>query len=100
MLHIYPVVLDWIASLKPVIRSVGEHDRNLADQLRRSATSVGLNLAEGMGAVAGNKRKAYRYALQEMREAVMAVDDVHVVAHCAETAEEGLSWGELKAMYR
>ncbi len=74
MLHIYPVILDWIASLPPVIRSVRQHDPNLADQLRRSSTSVGLNTAEGMGATGGNKRKAYRIALQEMRESVGALD--------------------------
>ena len=74
MLRIYPVILDWIASLAPVIRSIRSHDSNLADQLRRCSTSVGLNTAEGMGAVAGNKRNSYRIALREMREAVAALD--------------------------
>ena len=70
MLRIYDVMLDWVASLPSVIRAIRCHDRNLADQLQRSSTSVCLNTAEGMGATAGNKLKAYRFALQEMRESV------------------------------
>ena len=74
MLRLYPVVLDWIASLRPVIRAVGTHDSSLADQLRRSSTSVCLNLAEGMGATGRSKRQAYRVALREMREAMAAIE--------------------------
>lgn len=74
MLRIYTVILDWIGSLAPVIRSVRQHDKNLADQLRRCSTSVGLNTAEGMGATGGNKLNSYRVALREMREAVAAVE--------------------------
>ena len=74
MLRIYPVILDWIASLRPVIRSVASHDPDLASQLRRSATSVCLNTAEGMGATGRSKRQCYRVALREMREAMAALD--------------------------
>ena len=70
MLRIYPFILDWIASLAPVIVAVRRHDAHLADQLRRSATAVALNVAEGSGATGGDKRRAYRIALREMREAV------------------------------
>ena len=74
MLRIYPVILDWVASLRPVIRAVGGHDADLASQLRRSATSVCLNTAEGMGATGRSKRQCYRVALREMREALAAID--------------------------
>ena len=74
MLRIYPVMLDWIASLRPVIRSVAGHDADLASQLQRSATSVCLNTAEGMGATGRSKRQCYRVALREMREAMAALD--------------------------
>ena len=74
MLHIYPVMLDWIASLAPVLRAVRSHDSNLADQLRRCSTSVVLNTAEGMGATGRVKLNCYRIALREMREAVAVVE--------------------------
>ena len=74
MLRIYPVVLDWIESLSPVIKTIETRDRHLADQLRRSSTSVCLNLAEGMAADGASKRNCYRIALREMRESVAAVD--------------------------
>jgi four helix bundle protein len=73
MLRIYPVILEWIATLPPMVRAIGASDPNLADQLRRSSTSVGLNVAEGMGAVGKAKTHCYRIALREMREAVAAV---------------------------
>ena len=74
MLRIYDVVLDWIGSLPPVIAAIEVRDRNLADQLRRSSTSVCLNLAEGMAATGRSKRNAYGIALREMRESVAAIE--------------------------
>lgn len=74
MLRIYAVVLDWISSLVPVLVAIESRDRNLADQLRRSSTSVCLNLAEGMAATGRSKVNCYRIALREMREAEAALE--------------------------
>jgi len=74
VLRIYSVILDWIAALPPVIHAIATHDPHLADQLRRSSTSVGLNVAEGTGATGRVKTNCYRVALREMRESVAAVE--------------------------
>lgn len=74
MLRIYPVVVDWVVDLRPSLEAIGRRDRVLADQLRRSSTSVVLNLAEGMGAVGAVKTNCYRVALREMRESMAAVE--------------------------
>ena len=40
MLRIYDVTLEVLRMLVPVIRQIERHDRDLARQLRRSATST------------------------------------------------------------
>ena len=74
MLRIYPVVLEWVAAVRPMVDRVKRHDRHLADQLVRSTTSVVLNLAEGMGGVGNAKTNHYRIALREMRESVAGIE--------------------------
>jgi four helix bundle protein len=74
MLRIYPVVLDWLEQLAPLISQIARHDRDLARQLRRSSSSVALNLAEGMVARGGHRSNAYGTALREMRESTAALE--------------------------
>lgn len=74
MLRIYPVVLDWLEQLAPLISQIARHDSDLAKQLRRSSASVALNMAEGMVARAGNRSNAYGIALREMRESYAALE--------------------------
>ena len=74
MLRIQPVVNAWVVSVRPAVVAIGQHDRNLAGQLSRSSVAVSLNLAEGAGATGGDKRRSYRIALREMREAMNALE--------------------------
>jgi four helix bundle protein len=73
MLRIYPVALDWIEKLEPLIVRIARGDRELAAQLRRASASVVLNLAEGMGARGGHRTNAYGVSLREMRESYAAL---------------------------
>ena len=68
MLQIHDVMLDAIATMRPVVRAIERCDRDLACQLRRAASSVVLNLAEGSGSAGGVRRQRYRTALGSARE--------------------------------
>ena len=46
-LQIYTVAIDMVRQLRPLIEQIRTRYSNLADQLRRAATSVPLNLHEG-----------------------------------------------------
>jgi four helix bundle protein len=58
----YEVSLEVIMSLRSVVPKIERHDRDLADQLRRAASSVALNLSEGQRSAKGNKPKHYSIA--------------------------------------
>ncbi|MCB9625241.1 MAG: four helix bundle protein [Sandaracinus sp.] len=69
---------DLIAALPGVLKAVARHDRPLADQLRRAAQSVVLNLAESGGHDGGNRRLRYQSAFGSAQETKAALH----VARC------------------
>jgi four helix bundle protein len=51
-----------------VVETIRRRDRDLADQLRRAATSLALNLAESRGSTDGNRAARLRTALGSTHE--------------------------------
>jgi four helix bundle protein len=74
MLKIYAVIIEVLVELRPVVTAIELHDRDLARQLRRAATSIALNTSEGSGYSGGTRRERYRNALGSARETAACLD--------------------------
>jgi len=49
-------VLQVVELARPIVAAIERRDRDLASQVRRALSSVGLNAAEGLGTRSGNSR--------------------------------------------
>jgi four helix bundle protein len=68
MLRIYPLILDVLRMLRPVIKTIEKHDRALAGQLREASASIALNTREGSGSRGGTRRMRYETASGSTQE--------------------------------
>ena len=68
MLNIYPIVIEFVSELRPLLAQIERKDRDLGKQLRRAAASVALNLGEGMYSRGELRAARYHTALGSMRE--------------------------------
>ena len=81
MLRIYPVVLEVLKQLQPALKRIEVKDRDLARQLRRSSSSIALNLAEGMYSRGRNRHARYHSALGSARETLACLEVAVVSSH-------------------
>src|SRR5690606_22020108 len=95
MPQIQKLVIQFTKSLQPLLRAVEARDAKLADQLRRSVLSVGLNLGEGYGASGGGKRRAYRIALGEATELQMGLEMAAALGYCAISGDQRRMLGRI-----
>jgi four helix bundle protein len=65
------IVIKTVAEAKPLVDSVQRRDKDLADQIRRALSSIGLNTAEGFGTSSrnGNARLRFESARGSLYEA-------------------------------
>jgi four helix bundle protein len=71
--HLETLTLEIIKSLKPIVRRIEMRDRNLADQLKRAATSIALNVSEGAHAKGGNRKVHFHTAAGSANESRAAL---------------------------
>ena len=70
----YDVSLDVIRLLRDVVPAIKKYDADLADQLKRAASSVVLNVGEGAKRTAGNQRLHYEIAFGSANEVKACLD--------------------------
>jgi four helix bundle protein len=70
----YDVSLELVRVLRPLVPTIKKHDRDLADQLKRAATSIVLNINEGRRRSGGDMRRSFEYASGSAHEVLAAVD--------------------------
>ena len=64
------VAIEMIRALRPAIELIARRDASLADQLRRAAASVALNLAEGRRRAGRDRPHSFRVALGSADEVI------------------------------
>jgi four helix bundle protein len=84
MLRVYDTMVDVLCRLRPVVAQIEAHDRDLARQLRRAASSVALNISEGSGSRAGTRRERYCNALGSARETGACLDVAQALGYLEE----------------
>lgn len=68
MLRVYDVCLAMVSDVSGLVEAIGQRDRDLARQLRKSSVSVVLNVAEGCAVRDGRRRARYGDALGSAME--------------------------------
>ena len=76
-LEIYPVVLELVRRLAPLLPALRARSASLGDQMERALISIPLNVAEGAYSRGRNRQARYQSAAASARE----------VLACCETAE-------------
>ena len=74
MLKIYPLILEVLTELRPVIAAIEVHDPDLARQLRRAATSIALATSGGSACTGATRMERYEGALGSALETAACLD--------------------------
>ena len=80
-LDVYQKSIEFLASAEEIARALPKGRAYLADQLRRAALSITLNVAEGAGEfAAADKARFYRMARRSATESAAIMDSCRVLS--------------------
>ena len=88
-LDVYQAAIQFLALADTIAGGLPRGRSYLADQLRRAASSVSFNIAEGAGEFAGaDKARFYRMARRSATESAAILDACRALALIDETASQ------------
>jgi four helix bundle protein len=91
MLRIHDDMLQVIATMRPMLAAIERRDADLGRQLRRAASSVVLNLAEGSGSFGRVRTARYRTALGSARETLACLRTAEAFGYVEAVSQELLA---------
>src|SRR6187399_1461696 len=78
-LKIYPVCLDLVRRVAPIIRTLRGRSWPLADQAERALISIPLNVAEGSYSRGKNRLSRFHSAAASTRETLACLETAHAM---------------------
>jgi four helix bundle protein len=88
MLRIYPVLLELVRTVRPLVQELERLDPDLARQCRRALASAPLNVAEGSYNRGRNRPARYHTALGSLREALACLEVAAALGYLPEVEPE------------
>ena len=70
---VHEISLDMVTSIRPLVEKIARHDASLTDQMRRAASSVVLNIAEGNYSQGKNRNARFHTAAGSANETLAAL---------------------------
>ena len=88
MLHIQAFIIDTLAVVQPLVRVIEGQDVDLGRQMRRAASSIALNVAEGAYSQGRNETARFHTALGSANETLCCLRVAAALGYIAPCAPE------------